>query len=74
MVTLMSSTVHEQRARSAVRVGSCCARAVRLLAFLLGHQFVSFPNHAVAVAVIVTCYRQFPSILYNQFGLLLVVH
>ena len=29
MITLVLSTVYEQRERPAARVGSCCARAVR---------------------------------------------
>lgn len=33
---------------------------IRLLTMFLGHHFVSFPDYAVAIAVIVNCYRQFP--------------
>ena len=46
--------------RPAVRVGSRRVRAVRLLAWQLGHQRVSC-HHAAAIAdVIVALYRQFP--------------
>lgn len=50
----MLSTGHEQRERQAARAASYCARAVRLPALELGHQFVSPPEHAAAVAAIVT--------------------
>ena len=54
LVTLVLSTIYEKRERPKVRVGPCCARAVRLLVLQLQHQFAPSPNHAVAVAETVT--------------------
>ena len=50
-----------------MRAGSCCTRAVQLLASHLGLEFASIPDRAVAVAVIVTLYRQF-SLLESHLG------
>ena len=65
--------MYAQRERPVVRTGSSCARAVPLFALCLGHQplYCIIPlNHgsAVAVAVTVTLYRQFPytTIKLNQ--------
>lgn len=44
--------IYEERERPAVRVGSCGALAVQIIALELGHHFVSPPIHAVAVAEI----------------------
>ena len=62
-------TVFEQRERPAVRAGSCRARAVyvRLQPSQRGHQLVSAPKQAVAVAVDVTFAVNFPyQVYFNQ--------
>ena len=42
-----------------MRVEACCAGVLRLLILQLGHQFVSLPDHAVAVAVAVILWGQY---------------
>lgn len=53
IMTLVFSTVHEQRQRPAVRVVLCCARAA-----------FSAPCSVTRVAVTAIFYRPFPSLLF----------
>ena len=68
-ITLVRSTIYEQRQRPAARVRSWCARAVRLLYTVVTRALVcmSYPNHAaVAVAVVVIIVSLFFPLYYSQ--------
>lgn len=58
----MFSILYGKRGRSAVLEVSGCARALRLLASLVQHQFVSVLHQAVAVAAIANVLSQFYSL------------